>query len=206
MIQEPIIRNTPISFIDTIKNNSPILLPSQNKSYKSKTKSSIPFSLFSKPSNKNISNTFTASASTIATSTTNPSSSGFGIFRTFLIFFALFGLIFFLYNIYLEIKSGNIKLPLFVNNLLKQAGFIDISPINLEENERLNNAINMPMAQNINILPLPNDELATPKKGWCFVGEDRDFRSCISVSESDKCMSGNIFPTKDICINPSLRL
>jgi hypothetical protein len=43
------------------------------------------------------------------------------------------------------------------------------------------------------------------KKGWCYVGTDRTFRSCIKVNESDKCMSGKIFPTKDICINPSLR-
>ena len=43
------------------------------------------------------------------------------------------------------------------------------------------------------------------KKGWCYVGTDRTFRSCIKVNESDKCMSGEIFPTKDICINPSLR-
>jgi len=43
------------------------------------------------------------------------------------------------------------------------------------------------------------------KKGWCYTGTDRTFRSCIKVNESDKCMSGKIFPTKDICINPSLR-
>tara|TARA_Y100001970_G_C13564826_1_gene523310 strand:+ start:28 stop:456 length:429 start_codon:yes stop_codon:yes gene_type:complete len=43
------------------------------------------------------------------------------------------------------------------------------------------------------------------KAGWCSVGEDRGFRSCIEVNESDKCMSGDIFPTKDICINPTLR-
>ena len=43
------------------------------------------------------------------------------------------------------------------------------------------------------------------KKGWCYIGTDRTFRSCINVSESEKCMSGKIFPTKDICINPSLR-
>jgi hypothetical protein len=43
------------------------------------------------------------------------------------------------------------------------------------------------------------------KKGWCYVGTDRTFRSCIKVNESDRCMSGEIFPTKDICINPSLR-
>ena len=43
------------------------------------------------------------------------------------------------------------------------------------------------------------------KKGWCYIGTDRTFRSCINVNKSDVCMSGKIFPTKDICINPSLR-
>ena len=43
------------------------------------------------------------------------------------------------------------------------------------------------------------------KKGWCYVGEDRTFRSCVEVGENDKCMSGDIFPTKEVCENPSLR-
>jgi hypothetical protein len=41
--------------------------------------------------------------------------------------------------------------------------------------------------------------------GYCFIGEDRGFRSCTKVGEDDKCMSGNIFPTKELCINPTLR-
>jgi hypothetical protein len=44
------------------------------------------------------------------------------------------------------------------------------------------------------------------KAGYCLVGEDRGNRSCIYVNESDTCMSGNIFPSKDKCINPSLRV
>lgn len=44
------------------------------------------------------------------------------------------------------------------------------------------------------------------KAGWCYIGEDRGFRSCIKVSEGDNCMSGNIFPSEDICVNPSLRV
>ncbi len=43
------------------------------------------------------------------------------------------------------------------------------------------------------------------KAGFCYIGEDRGFRSCIKVGEGDQCMSGDIFPTRDICINPSLR-
>jgi hypothetical protein len=47
---------------------------------------------------------------------------------------------------------------------------------------------------------------SSSKSGWCFIGEDRGFRSCIDVSEKDKCMSGDIFPTSEICVNPNLRM
>jgi hypothetical protein len=43
------------------------------------------------------------------------------------------------------------------------------------------------------------------KAGWCYIGEDRGFRSCSKVNENDVCMSGEIFPTQEICVNPNLR-
>ena len=43
------------------------------------------------------------------------------------------------------------------------------------------------------------------KAGWCFVGEDRGFRTCAEVGVNDDCMSGNIFPSQELCINPNLR-
>lgn len=43
------------------------------------------------------------------------------------------------------------------------------------------------------------------KSGWCYIGEDRGFRTCAQVGVNDECMSGDIFPTNEICINPSLR-
>jgi len=43
------------------------------------------------------------------------------------------------------------------------------------------------------------------KAGWCYVGEDRGFRSCAQVGVNDQCMSGDIFPSQEICMNPSLR-
>lgn len=41
--------------------------------------------------------------------------------------------------------------------------------------------------------------------GWCYIGEDRGYRSCAQVSASDTCMSGDIFPSQEICMNPNLR-
>jgi hypothetical protein len=45
----------------------------------------------------------------------------------------------------------------------------------------------------------------TIKGGYCYIGTDRTFRSCVEVDEGDVCMSDKIFPSKDICINPNLR-
>ena len=43
------------------------------------------------------------------------------------------------------------------------------------------------------------------KAGYCYIGEDRGYRSCLQVGEGDNCMSGEIFPSRDICVNPQLR-
>lgn len=44
------------------------------------------------------------------------------------------------------------------------------------------------------------------KAGWCYVGNDRGFRTCAEVGVNDTCMSGDIFPTQEICMNPNLRV
>jgi hypothetical protein len=43
------------------------------------------------------------------------------------------------------------------------------------------------------------------KAGWCFIGEDRGYRTCAQVDVNDTCMSGDIFPSHEICVNPNLR-
>jgi hypothetical protein len=44
------------------------------------------------------------------------------------------------------------------------------------------------------------------KKGsYCYVGVDRGYRSCVKISDGEKCMSGKVFPSKELCVNPSLR-
>lgn len=47
--------------------------------------------------------------------------------------------------------------------------------------------------------------IAKKKSGYCYIGEDRGFRSCVKVNKDDVCMSGEIFPSMQICVNPSLR-
>jgi hypothetical protein len=77
----------------------------------------------------------------------------------------------------------------------------------------LNKAINSSTAQKqqVNGEDYTADEATSsiqngaPKAGWCYIGEDRGFRSCAEVGVNDTCMSGDIFPTQQICVNPSLR-
>jgi hypothetical protein len=78
------------------------------------------------------------------------------------------------------------------------------------KDENLNNALESKNQSNTS--PIADDSYSniqrskpTHKSGWCYIGEERGFRSCIEVGDNDLCMSGNIFPSQEICINPTLR-
>ena len=43
------------------------------------------------------------------------------------------------------------------------------------------------------------------KSKWCFIGEEKGVRNCVLLNDEQKCMSGDIFPSRDICINPKIR-
>lgn len=48
--------------------------------------------------------------------------------------------------------------------------------------------------------------LNSRKEGWCFIGENNGARVCGEVGLNDDCMSGNIFPSREICVNPNVRV
>ena len=86
-----------------------------------------------------------------------------------------------------------------------------LNPDTVETSE--DNVLSTGLANLKKMAPMPSPDDATSvtqsggrsKSGYCYIGEDRGFRSCIRVGENDQCMSGDIFPTMDICINPNLR-
>ena len=43
------------------------------------------------------------------------------------------------------------------------------------------------------------------KSGWCYIGNYSGYRSCSRVGKATECMSGDIFPSQDVCVNPNLR-
>ena len=92
----------------------------------------------------------------------------------------------------------------------KAAGSLEESVV---RNKKLKPDVNTKKKQEVPPPPVIPDDIdssaqlskSTKKAGFCYIGEDRGFRSCIKVTDSDVCMSGNIFPSQEVCINPSLR-
>ena len=77
------------------------------------------------------------------------------------------------------------------------------------QNTALNRALNISKQQELSkqeyVANDSYDNTQQGKAGWCYIGSEQGYRSCSQVGEADTCMSGNIFPTQDVCVNPSLR-
>lgn len=66
----------------------------------------------------------------------------------------------------------------------------------------LQKALNNPNNHPEEVMP---NEASSGKSGWCYIGEENNIRTCAEVGVNDTCMSGDIFPTQAVCINPKLR-
>ena len=86
-----------------------------------------------------------------------------------------------------------------------------IQPPDILKNSTFNNVLNTASQQNAHDKEYYADDSDSQiqnkasKAGWCFIGEDRNIRSCAEVGANDMCMSGDIFPSREICVNPTLR-
>jgi len=113
-------------------------------------------------------------------------------------------------------ESGN--KPISAENAKpKTASVAKMSPDSVDSPNAHDNAQNTALNRALNIskqqeLPKQDyvandsyDSTQRGKAGWCYIGSEQGYRSCSQVGEADTCMSGNIFPTQDVCVNPSLR-
>ena len=59
------------------------------------------------------------------------------------------------------------------------------------------------MFKKLHLLP----ELVRNEKedGYCYIGYDRGMRNCSEIHQGETCMSGDIFPSLEICMFPNLR-
>jgi hypothetical protein len=98
-------------------------------------------------------------------------------------------------------KSANSSLP--VQNNIQNAG----ANIDQWQKGSLEKALSN-ASQEVSQVK-PDDSLSSlqtsGKSGWCYIGEDQGIRACAEVGVNDMCMSGDIFPSQEICMNPKLR-
>jgi len=52
-------------------------------------------------------------------------------------------------------------------------------------------------------MPIQNP-ISSSKTSYCLVGEFQEKRGCIEVGENDLCMSGQLFSSRELCMNPTL--
>jgi hypothetical protein len=100
-----------------------------------------------------------------------------------------------------EVAGGTLQ---SLGNLLKTTGQ-GYSAVGA--NQPLDSTINTGRASKS--MPMPStstnsiqNPIAASKAGWCLVGEYDGNRGCIEVNDSSKCLSGQIFPTQQLCVNP----
>lgn len=67
----------------------------------------------------------------------------------------------------------------------------------------------LPHRNELKSLPESKRESEIGKDGYCLIGQEGmdgiPRRACVRVGVNDKCMSNKIYPTMEVCINPSLR-
>jgi len=106
----------------------------------------------------------------------------------------------------IDIAEGSIQ---SVGNILRDASQ---SNVNEQSKASLDNALNK--ASNLSSppsAPKPDSSenpiqnpITINKSGWCLVGEYKGRRGCIEVAEQDKCLSGQVYPSQKMCLNPVL--
>ena len=79
---------------------------------------------------------------------------------------------------------------------------LDFQLPKIPDNNTLNRSINSKRKEEENVGTYDG---ANESDKWCYVGEFNGVRNCRQLEKGDVCMSGNIFPNRDICINPTLR-
>lgn len=93
------------------------------------------------------------------------------------------------------LKAPNTKQNIVANN---------DNSIDTDSNETDDKEIDYNSFNTDNLTPSNNNH-ETGVEGYCFIGTDNGIRACAPVGKNNKCMSGEIFPSLQICMDPKLR-
>jgi len=83
-----------------------------------------------------------------------------------------------------------------------QAGDVSSKHMNNEMNIQNNNMSKNEPVDDKSETPIQKP-MTSDKTSWCLIGEYQGKHSCVSVKDSTKCMSGQVFPNEKMCLNPT---
>jgi hypothetical protein len=103
----------------------------------------------------------------------------------------------------IDVAEGSIQ---SVGNLLKNASEKNVDPNSRNQLDITLNDSKYRLAKSEpdNSTSPIQKPITSNKVGWCLVGEYEGKRGCIEVSDQNKCLSGQIFPDEQMCLNPTM--
>lgn len=108
-----------------------------------------------------------------------------------------------------DIAGGTVQ---SVADLLKQASSGNVDPkARAALDQSLNSNTDKQTTKMFNYKEPEFDSSETPiqkpitsdKMTWCLVGEYEGKRGCVEVDDASKCLSGQVFPSEQMCLNPT---
>lgn len=108
-----------------------------------------------------------------------------------------------------DIAGGTVQ---SVADLLKQASSANVDPkARAALDQSLSSNDNKQTSKLFNYKEPESDSSETPiqkpitsdKMTWCLVGEYEGKRGCVEVADANKCLSGQVFPSQQMCLNPT---
>lgn len=108
-----------------------------------------------------------------------------------------------------DIAGGTVQ---SVADLLKQASSGNVDPkARAALDQSLNSNTDKQTTNMFNYKEPEFDSSETPiqkpitsdKMAWCLVGEYEGKRGCVEVDDASKCLSGQVFPSEQMCLNPT---
>lgn len=107
----------------------------------------------------------------------------------------------------IDIAGGTVQ---SVADLLKKGSIDNVNPQAINELDRsLNSNVSRQPNYSYNE-PKPDSSvdpiqkpITSDKNVWCLVGEYEGKRGCVEVDDANKCLSGQVFPNEQMCLNPT---
>ena len=91
-----------------------------------------------------------------------------------------------------------------IGNLLKNSGENLDTHTKNSLDSTINSGIQKPTEPSASDSQNPiQNSISSKKSNWCLVGEYKEKRGCIEIADGDKCLSGQVFPSQKMCLNPT---